>query len=247
MHPVNLIASGLSVDDSDYPIMGLQLSHGICAVTGIESQCVPRKSLLGKSFCDGETLVAPSSDMVSIDAYIALKYKWERMSSWTCNEDEFKKLTRIEVRATVFACKHKLPWCGYVTTSYKKHGALRAPINYLNGQNKWLFESRIVNCSDNAKMLQWWDILNIALKLGISRSIMESLSCPFIVMQKIGLTKWIEFETWARSKINNSLYAFLVYLLPSQEELKDEKRKELKDEKKDENDGMEFTCQIPLI
>ena len=224
MHPVNLIASGLSVDDPDYPHSNLIYSDGICAITGLKGICVPRKNLLGKSFCDGDTLASPSSDMVSRDAYIALKYKWERMSSWLCSNDGFKKLNRIEVREAVLSGNHTSPWCGYATTSYKKHGALRAPINYSVGQNKWLFESRVVDCSDNATILDWWSILNAALRLGIGRSIMESLDCPSIVMRKVGLSKWMEFEEWAKPKVNRSLYAFLCYLLPSQEELKNERQ-----------------------
>lgn len=239
MHPVNLIASGLPLEDPDYPCADLQPSDGICAITGLAGQCVPRKSLLGKSFCDGDTLAAPNSSMVSMDAYIALKYKWERMSSWMCGAGGFKKLNRVEVRDVVLSGGGSTPWCGYATTSYKKHGALRAPINYSAGQNKWLFESRIVDCSDSAKMIEWWSVLNDAIRIGIGRSIMDSMDCPSIVMRKVGLQKWMEFEEWAKPKKSSALYAFLVYLLPSQEELKNEKR--------DEDNGVDAPCQKPLF
>lgn len=222
MHPVNLIACGLLHDDPDYPPTDdLNITTGVCAITGIEDQCVPRKKLLGKSFRDGDTLSAPDSDMVSLGAYVALKYKWERMSSWVC-DGVFKKLNRIEVRNAVLTGNHKTPWCGYATTSYKKHGSLRAPINYSQGQNKWLFESRVVDCSDSATMLDWWEILNVALRSGIGRSVMKSLDCPSSVMRKVGLQKWMVFEKWAKPKSNSAMYAFLVYLLPSQEELNNE-------------------------
>jgi len=239
MHPVNLIASGLSRDDLDRPAYDGDLVDGVCAITGLHGQCLPRKKLFGKSFCDGETLNAPSSNMVSIDAYIALKYKWERMSSWICIQSEFKKLSRVQVRESVLSGGNKPPWCGYATTSYKKHGALRAPINYSPGQNKWLFESRVVDCSDEHLVLDWWGVLNAALRLGIGRLVMESLDCPSFVMRKVGMSKWMEFEAWAKPKVNSSLYAFLCYLLPSQEELKNEKR--------DENNGVETPRQKLLF
>lgn len=226
MHPVNLIARGLDGSDKDYPALAPDFVNGICAVTGIEGQCVPRKTLFGKSFCDGETLAAPSSVVVSVDAYITLKYKWERMSSWVCCESGFKKLSRVGVREAVLSESITAPWCGYATTSYKKHGALRAPINYSQGQNKWLFETRLVDCSDIKKVAEWWSILNKALRLGAGRSVLETLNCPPFVMRKIGLSEWVKFELWAKPRAKSSLYAFLCYLLPSQEELKNEERYE---------------------
>ncbi len=221
MHPVNLIASGLSADDPDCPVFDGALENGVCAVTGQHGKTLPRKLLLGKSFCDGERLLAPDSDRVSVDAYIAMKYKWERMSSWICNGAEFKKINRIEVRNAVLSKAMPSPWAGYATTSYKKHGALRAHINY-NDQNIWLFETRIVDCSDEDKLNEYWKRLNAALRLGIGRSILESLNCPAFVMRKIGIEAWMDFETWATPISKSALYAFVCYLLPSQEELKNE-------------------------
>lgn len=222
MHPVNLIASGLSDADPDKPIFDGSLENGVCAITGQHGKTLHRKLLLGKSFCDGERLLAPDSDRVSLDAYIALKYKWERMSSWVCNGVVFKKLNRVEVRNAVLSNAETQSWAGYATTSYKKHGALRAPINQ-NGKNVWLFETRIVDCTDAQLLNDWWAHLNIALRAGVGRSVLESLDCPSFLIRKVGLKTWMDFETWAKPKSKSALYAFLCYLLPSQEELKNEK------------------------
>lgn len=222
MHPVNLIADGLSAKDPDLPVFDGELENGICAVTGAYGKTMHRKLLLGKSFCDGERLLAPDSDRISLDAYLAMKYKWERMSSWVCDGIEFKKLNRTQVRDAVLSNNITPPWIGYATTSYKKHGALRVSINH-GKQNVWLFETRIVDCSDTALLVEWWDCLNVAIRLGIGRSILESLDCPAFVMRKIGIEKWIDFEMWAKPKAKSVMYAFLCYLLPSQEELKNEK------------------------
>ena len=223
MHAVNLISQGLCADDPDLPEQPGGAEPGICAITGEhDAYTYPRKLLLGKSFTDGALLRAPQSDRVSSAAYTALKYKWERMSSWRAGVDGFERLDRAGVRKRVFSPPKSGRWSGYATTSYKKHGALRAPVNS-GGSNIWLFETRIVNGNDAERVGEWWGKLNAALRLGIGRSVLETLDCPQPVMRLVGLAAWLEFEAWARDKHKSGLYAFLCYLLPSQEELKRER------------------------
>ena len=221
MHPVNLIASAIltNSNDPDLPEFGFKTVSGICAITGEKTECVSRSELFGKSFTDGAILKAPESKFVSKDAYLCLKYKWERMSSWIVTKDEFKRLDRVGVRNAVFGEKTDTPWAGYATTSYKKHGALRTQINK-GSSNVWLFESRIVDCNGKE---EYWERLDAILRQGFGRSILESLECPAPFMIKYGMKEWIDFEQWARPRKNSALYAFMCYLLPSQEELKKER------------------------
>lgn len=221
MHAVCLIAQ--SLPEEEKPEITEESSLGICAVTGLESQTLSRKRLFGSSFTDGALLAAPTSDRVSVEAYIALKYKWERMSSWICDGQHFRRLNRVEVRDAVLGHPPKMPWAAYATTSYKKHGALRTPVNGLS-QNRWIFENKEVDCSDLDKMMDWWARLNHALRLGLGRTILETLDCPAFMIRKVGLSEWMAFEKWAAPCKNTALYAFLCYLLPSQEELKNERQ-----------------------
>jgi hypothetical protein len=220
MHPINLIASAIE-NDPERPELPCDPVYGICAITGDEGLCVPRKKLFGKSFTNSDLMICPASDMVSVNTYLALKYKWERMSSWICDGKTFTKLTRVEVREHVLSKQKPEIWTGYVTTSYKKHGALNAAVNR-GKSNVWLFEMRKVDCSEREIMMAWWHTLNSALRSGIWRSVIESLECPGAVMKNIGIRAWCDFERWARPRYQSSLYAFLTYLLPSQEELKNE-------------------------
>lgn len=216
MHPCSLIAQSLKDDKAELPCEPVK---AVCAVTGMETMCIPRAELFGKSFTNGDLLENPASDWVSVDAYLALKYKWERMGSWFCDGEIFERLTRQGVREKVLQQDMPKQWAAYATTSYKKHGSLRARVN-TSESRIWLFEMRLVNMTDFARAFDWWEILNDALRAGIWRSIIESLECPLFVIDKIGLKTWMEFEAWARPKYLSALYAFLCYLLPSQEELK---------------------------
>ena len=216
MHPISLIAQTL--DDIELPCDPVQ---DICAVTGLQGQSIPRKELLGKSFTNIDLLKNPESDFVSIEAYKVMKYKWQRMSSWFCDGKEFKRLDRVGVREMIFASMPEM-WCAYATTTYKKHGALNAVINTGN-RRIWLFEMQLVDCSDLERVNKWWNQLNRALRLGFGRTVLETCKCPPYLIRKIGMSEWMEFERWSRNKYQSSLYRFLCYLLPSQEELKNEK------------------------
>lgn len=195
--------------------------EGVCAVTGAFGPAVPRADLLGKSFTDQHLLRDPSSPLVGEAAWCALKFKWERMSSWLCTDSEFQRLDRKGVRDLVIGGVQASRWAGYITTSYKKHGALRAPLN--SGRRQvWLFEMRLVDCTDRARLLDWWRVMNEAIRRGISRQSQEMLDMPPALIRKIGVGEWEAYRAWARDKWQSAMYALLVYLLPSQEELRAE-------------------------
>lgn len=220
MHPVDLIYSAIK-DQGDVQMPATTI-RGICCVTGQMTDTVPRKELLGKSFTDGALLAAPTSSRVGVSALVALSYKWERMSAWICDGETFTRLDRVGIRNAVFADLPASPWTAYATTSYKKHGAMRAVVN--SGKRAiWLFETRLVDCTDREKKMDIWNTLNAALRQGFGRSILESLDCPGPIMAKVGVKEWMEFEAWARPRFKSALYAFMCYLLPSQEELKAER------------------------
>jgi len=218
MHPVTLISRALTVTEAPYPE---SCGNDICCVTGDVGPVVKRRALFGPSFTDGALLAAPESLYAGVDAYRAMKYKWERMSSWFCDGNVFTRLDRVGVRDAVFTRHKELSWSGYATTSYKKHGAIRAPVN-AGARALWLFETRLVDCSDRALLFGWWGILNAALRDGVGRQVLETLDCPGFVMRKVGLKRWMAFEAWAKPRHKSALYAFLCYLLPSQKELKEE-------------------------
>jgi len=233
MRAHNLISQALRKQGAALPKLPATPRDSVCAVSGDVCACLPRKDVLGKSFTNTNLLTAPQSDFVGVDVYQAWYYGYkaqegkkrdkrpERMSSWFCDGETFQELNRVDVRDKVFLPKMPRMWAGYATTSYKKHGSLLAPVN-TGDRRFWLFEERQVDCSDMGTVELWWDRLNTALRAGIGRSVLETLECPPFVMAKVGLPTWLDFEQWARDKYQSALYAFLCYLLPSQEELKHE-------------------------
>jgi hypothetical protein len=220
MHAISLISASLS--ESERAELPCEPVAGVCAVTGLAGPCVPRKHLLGKSFTNLDVLAAPSSGMVGVETYQALGYKWERMSSWICDGLTFRRLTRVEVRPLVLEGVAAERWAGYITTSYKKHGALWAKVNG-PGRAVWRFEMRDVDCSDRARMAEVWSRLNEELRGGIGRSVLESLDCPPFLIGKVGVARWLAFEAWARPIWRSGLYQLMCYLLPSNEELAGER------------------------
>lgn len=220
-HPVKLICSAIKTEHIELPCEPVD---GICAVTGEFGAVILRKHLFGKSFTNIDLLARPDSDMVSVEAYQALKYKWERMSSYFCDGSNFQRLDRVGVRNMVFADQMPDCWIGYATTSYKKHGALRTPVNTGN-RRLWLFEMQVVDCTNMQLVVNWWETLNNYLRSGLGRTTLETLECPPYLIRNIGLQNWLSLKKWAFDKYKSPVYQFLCYLLPSQEELKNERVK----------------------
>lgn len=220
MHAVDLIYAALPITDPDYPAMPCDPSPGVCCVTGSYGPSLPRRELIGPSWTQHDLLAAPHSDRVGVAAYVALKYKWERMSSWICDGIEFRRLDRAGVRAAVLGPRPERPWVGFATTSYKKHGAMLAPVNAGREHNVWLWDTERVDCSDSDKVAEYWGTLNAALRMGIPRAVLETLICPAWLVARIGVSAWMDYQAWARPVYRSALYRFLCYLLPSQEEIK---------------------------
>lgn len=218
MHTINLLSQSIR-KLPDCPEIPIKVSSGICCVTGDETETIPRSALFGKSFTNIDSLRAPNSDRVSVNAFVALNYKWERMSCWICDENEFKRLQRTDFRPLILSGVQSKTWAAYITTSYKKHGAIHAPVN-----NKpfgvWRFENLTVDASDNQKVNDWYSTMVKYLKIGFGRTIIETLDCSPFVMSKYGVQNWLEFQSWALPKYQSPLYKMLCYILPSQEELK---------------------------
>lgn len=228
MTAIELVAKALTKSVEAEPLP-CDPADGVCCVTGIEGPAIPRKGLIGASFTDQEALKRPDSKSVSVDAYITLKHKWQRMSSWYCDGERFQRLDRLGVRSLVINGVNAPIWAGYATTSYKKHGALRAAVG---GGSKqiWRFEGINVDVSDRERVLEVWRTLNRFLLLGIGRPSLEAGRCAPVAVRIAGVAAAMEFEQWAGPIYRSSIYQFLCYLLPSQEELKSINNKE-KEEK----------------
>ncbi len=220
MKPTDLLAPAILKTNEPPELPAVQPVMNICAVTGEETLCYPRKELFGKSFTDASLFAAPLSEWIGVNAYIAVKYRPTRASSWFCDGETFTRLNRKGVRD--YALNPDMPpvWAGYATTSYKKHGSLKAFVNR-SGSRIWLFETRYADMSDFGKVTEWWNVLNEYLKSGIGRQSLETLEASAFLIQQLGMKRWLEFHEWALPKWKSPLYSFLCYLLPSQEELKE--------------------------
>ena len=212
MHAVSLIAAALS----DREALPCAAVDGVCCLTGEEGLCIPREHLFTKSFTRFDLLRSPGSRMASVGAWYALRHRWERMSSWWCDGNEFVRLTRVGVREMVLRPPSADRWCAFATTSYKKHGALIAPVNAAS--RVWAFDDEIIDLSGFSAV---WEPLLAARTSGVSRGSLESLEPNRWAIEAMGFAGWLAFVEWAASRYQSSVYRFACYLLPSQEEMRD--------------------------
>jgi hypothetical protein len=174
-------------------------------------------------------LQRPDSDRVSVAAWTAFtagelrdgksrRYCPERMSSWRCTANRFEALSRQGVRDAVFGEPPGSAWAGYATTSYKKHGSLRAPVNDGTG-NVWLWETRLVDCSDRTELRVMWEKMRGYQDAGIPRPVLETGELDAYLVAKIGIPTAMQYQKWSAPLVWSAVYQFVVYLLPSKEEL----------------------------
>jgi hypothetical protein len=219
MNTITLVANSIRSQE-DCPLISADLiTKNICCITGDLTDCIPKKLVIKDTFTNRDLLKAPQSEYCSVDAYIVLSYKWQRFSSWLCNGKEFQRLTKTDFKHLILNGVPYDTWAIYITTSYKKHGALVAKINN-TPFGIWRFEMQDVDCRDNEKVKEWYDKLLYIHKLGIPRSVLENLNAGMKLINAVGILEWHKFTTWANDKYRSPLYGLLCYLLPSLGELK---------------------------
>lgn len=217
MHTAALIASALRKTGEAEKFDG---PSGICCLTGTDGPSIPRKTLFGKSFTAQNLFQAPDSDRVSVDAAIALSYKWERMSCWFVTENEFRRIEKKSARSIILNKEYPNGyWAAYITTGYKKHGALTTPVNYGNKRVIWGFDEQNVNLSDDAEFRSMYDTLMDAKRSGLPQTVLETLEADPRLIDQFGVRRWIDLKKRYEVCRLSNLYRFVLYLLPSKEEL----------------------------
>jgi hypothetical protein len=194
-----------------------EIQPGQCCVTGEEGDTLPRAAGIKGTFTNLDLLAAPQSRRVGVPAAKCLNHRPLR-SCWIATKDALIDAPKAHVRRIVLDSPPLSPWACYVTTSYKKHGVLRAPVNGPNTV-RILFETVIADCSDREQVNGWWDRLRDAQDKGLPRSVIERGVVDPYLMQKVGWQYAVDFEAWAAPKTRSPAYMLLCYLLPSKEEL----------------------------
>jgi len=222
MDAIWLIAE--AVPDAGVPPLPEAPRPGVCCVTGRETETIDRLHLLTSSFTQWDLLRRPESGRIAVAVWRAWMYgerregkkrdyRPERMACWRVTRSRFEVLDRDGVRTALLEDPPAEPWAGYITTSYKKHGSLLAPVNR-PGSALWLFEDVVVDCSDREKLYDWWEKLRRWQDLGIYRSMLEAGDLEPHVIRKIGIEEALTFLEWARPRRSSPLYQLLVTLLP---------------------------------
>jgi len=235
MHSTDLISACLTADQKE-PLPEAAQS-GVCCVSGATTDTVARKHLFGANFNDMNILACPDSQRVGVNVWYAFKFgepginpetgelnkrkKYKEMQTcWWTDGETFREMRKAQIRELVLRGTTSKHWAGWVTTSYKKHGSLRSPVNN-TPFGIWGFDDLQVRANDKDKVLAIWFKLRNAQNNGIGRTGIESLNIPVGIMLKVGMIFCNDFLAWARPVFQSPLYQFLTYLLPSQEELRE--------------------------
>lgn len=201
-------------DSLPNPVLPELPKFGTCCVSGKTCLTVSRRYAIKPSFTRSDLFVAPTSDRVGLDAWKVLNEGSVRKSSWWCDGNSFVRLDKTMAFQFVLNPPDVIEWTGYVTTSYKKHGALQSVVN-LGDSNTWLFETTLVDCSNSELVNETVCRLAGIYYSGARKRELESLNVSLATMKTVGLVPWLEFERWAVSRVESQLYKFILHLLPS--------------------------------
>jgi len=230
MHTVDLLAQAIPITNREPP--PIEPQFGMCCITGRAGDTIPRSRLLSSNFSDTSLLAAPDSDRVGLNAWYAWQYgeygtneddtpkkrkkKPEMMACWWCDGEQFIEVGKPKIRDLVLNGTTAKHWAGWVTTTYKKHGSLRSPVNG-RPYGVWGFNDLLVNANIDT-VTEYWRIMREVQDAGVWRTAIKTLDAPVGMIYKIGAV-WQPFYRWARAHYQSPLYQFMEYLLPSQEEL----------------------------
>lgn len=225
MHTVNLLAAACPAEWRE-PLPE-EPKIATCCLTGQQVMTISRKSMISKSFTEVERFMAKESDRIGVDVWFSFtagyiasegkkaEKKPECMACWWTDGVEWVEINKAFIREKVLNGSGLRPWAGWVTTSYKKHGSLRSPVNK-HPFGVWGFDDYIVDCSDKEKVNEWWNRLREAQDSGLGRTTLENVQMPVAMLAKTDMAAWLGFKRWAIDKKDSALYKFLCYLLLSQ-------------------------------
>lgn len=219
IHATDLIAKHVSAD--------VDVSDAIaetCFVTGRVTRCIPRNRAISEAFTDMRFCNAPKSQYVSVNVAIAWKHGSyipgkkrifcpERQSCWYADNNEFRLLKRDDILELVLNGAQSVPWAGWATEKYRKHGSTRAQVNY-STFGIWGFDEEKPDCRDIRRVMEMFSAMQHFSDCGIGKKTLLYQNAPAYVIGKIGLETWMEFIRWSTPIRFSQLYKFLVYLLP---------------------------------
>jgi len=137
-----------------------------------------------------------------------------------CSRGKFVRVDKNIIRDVLFNGFSDAPWSMFVTTTYKKHGALRCPVN--TGSHGYIgFDEAVIDCRDRDYCVEVYEHVFAAFARGANRNDLESLRPSKWTLKALGIKGWQEYKTWAEDKVESPLYQFCVYLLPPRKELED--------------------------
>lgn len=224
MDTFQILSAAMKIDGMAVEIPNTE--PGICCVTGKHCDTIPRKDMLGASFTAQACFKAPQSDRIGIDAYIAMQDPRERKSSWMATENGMRWLretVKKDVRSLVINGGWPEGWWAlYVTTTWKKHGALVAPPCNGASHPMMAYNDETIDLADNSRVTGTYNKLYEAKTMGIGNTMLETLEFQ-PAAYKAGLFTiqyWTKFIKWAKPIYLSPLYRLCLWMLPSADELK---------------------------
>lgn len=112
-----------------------EIEEDVCFICGVHSGTIRKADTISSGFTNWDRCSNTVSKAVCLPCYSVMKYKEGkvpklRQSSWVATMDSITWLQRGDIAEQLFAANILMPFCFYVTTSFKKLGHLKVALNY---------------------------------------------------------------------------------------------------------------------
>lgn len=111
----------------------------LCCFCANHDGDIHAKDCFGDNFTNFDLFRNAKSGTVCDHCYKTLKNNTLRQSSWLVSNNTYHKIEREEIMPILMGEK-EIPFCVYITTSFKKHGQIKAQIAYSQDFFPVLFE-----------------------------------------------------------------------------------------------------------
>ena len=204
------------------PAFGMETldAGGACMLCGaVIRQGVPRKKVLSSNFMNMDILTYPQGTHFCAACVFALKEPTFRRTSFICSTSEFRPLKRDMLAEALF---HALPEDPYlylfcVTTSYKKHLWLHAPVNLPGPHVQVQFDDMTVDVHLNTARAVL-DAIE-ALYTTFTKEEIRSGHYRLYRLERFGAEEFERHERLLRPHRGSPVFGLLVYIANRKEKV----------------------------
>lgn len=204
--------------------MKKQAKESWCALCGMQKGTIRKGDILGSGFTNWDKTRRPESESVCVHCWACLRSEHARQlrsSNWIATPGGMQFFKRNEIASHLFGSK-EIPFCFYVTTSFKKLGTVKVELQTNPGKFLVQFEE-IPVFFDAADHKPIFDIITLFYSIPkeeeqkkqpksfFTKAEIETGNYKPHRIREFGIEDWHEFENVLQKWRGSSVFPLLIF------------------------------------